>query len=152
MDNTTVSYWIRSVEDTTAPLMELVDVRLIRDGLSAMRVRVADSILWIPADQSFAERYDVVQRVSENGPADAYRYLVTFVNHDFTSPGGRRPEVQVELKSSSELEITGAADVEGLAWEAAEVWPTAGWGGDEESSWWCRNVILPDGTVLDWTV
>ena len=146
--DTTVSYWIHDRRNPRAEPAKLLDAHGVREGVPAIAIfEVAGFHGIMQLTDDFAERYDVIRRVSAPKPTpDALSYVVTFVNHDYVTPGGRHPEHQVELWSR---ELLDADDVilEDMAWGAAEVWPEAGWANDS-MAWWLAHVTLPDGTQL----
>lgn len=154
MVETTVSYWVRESDDPNAAAMELLDVQQITPleplwddtPVVVLGLPGTDLRLRVPITADFAERYDVVRRVSAPKPTpDALSYVVTFVNHDYRTPGGRAPRHQVELWSVTPLDVE--AELEGLAFAAAELWPEAGWAGDDPR-WWVENVHTPSGDLV----
>lgn len=154
MTNTTVSYWVRESGTPSAAALELLDVQGVTPleplwddtPVAVLGLPGTDLHLRVPITADFAERYDVVRRVSAPKPApDALSYIVTFVNHDYRTPGGRSPRHEVELWSREPLDLR--EELEGIAFEAAELWPEAGWAGDDPR-WWVENVSGPDGALV----
>lgn len=152
--NTTTSYWIREADDPNVAAMKMLDVQSFKpfdDLWDAQTVVVVglpytDLKLRIPVTDDFAERYDVVKRVSAPKPSDdAQSYVVTFVNRDYVTPGGRHPEHEVELWLTEPLDDV--ADLPELAWQAAEVWPESGWE-TGDMPWWASRVTFPDGHTV----
>lgn len=151
--DTTVSYWVRDAKAESAPLMEFVGTRKIAEfggiwgDMHIITLRVEGLNLRSPLTPDFAERYDVIRRVSAPKPTpDAHSYVVTFVNREYVTPGGKHPEHQVELWSRELLDPDDVV-LEDLAWGAAEVWPEASWA-DDNPAWWLAHVTLPNGTRL----
>lgn len=153
--SSTVSYIMREAWNPNAAELRFVDVQshgkfhdLWDEGqVVVVELVGADVLLRLPLTADFTERFDVVRRVSAPRPSpDARSVIVTFVNLNYVTPGGRHPEHEVELWTELPL---GRADLdfEELAAAAADVWTEVDWSADDPG-WWVTSVRLSDGTTV----
>lgn len=140
--NVVESWWVARVADPTHAYNWTGNTAVV-DDVTWLLVREADGTVTY---LELTDAWELVRRTAPPQPSPtAEQVIVTFVNRDYTTPAGQPARQQVGLWL--ETPLVEGDDLTELAWEAAELLPELGWGGDAQTAWWASTVTLPNGTV-----